>query len=108
MKLKQKKCRDFLNATFLEMSKLQTQGKPGAMLYWPLRAKDLPSGNLRMLPKKSNRPVCQPRIVAFLDADLAARICQKCEPFLAAAETALLTAKYGHPSDFLVFVIPNC
>jgi hypothetical protein len=32
MKLKQKKCRDFLNATFLEMSKLQTQGKAGAML----------------------------------------------------------------------------
>ena len=59
-----------------------------------------------MLPKKVIGLCASQESLLFWDADLAARICQKCEPFLAAAETALLTAKYGHPSDFLVFRNP--
>ena len=42
----------------------------------------------------------------FWDSDLAGRICQGCEPFLGAAEIALIAAKFGHPSDFLVFRNP--
>lgn len=42
----------------------------------------------------------------FWDSDLAGGICQRCEPFLKAAEIALIAAKLGHPSDFLVFRNP--
>src|ERR1700744_1910144 len=36
-----------------------TQGEPWAMLYWPLRAKDLPSGNLKM--SKPQGPIAMTR-----------------------------------------------
>lgn len=42
----------------------------------------------------------------FWDADLGGRICQECEPFLVDAETALIAAECGHPTDFLVFRDP--
>jgi hypothetical protein len=35
-------------------------GKPWAMLYWPLRAKDLPSGNLKM--SKPQGPMAMTKI----------------------------------------------
>jgi hypothetical protein len=41
----------------------------------------------------------------FWDSDLAGRICQSCERFLGAAESALIAAKFGHRSDFLVFLV---
>jgi hypothetical protein len=37
---------------------------------------------------------------------LGGRICKDCEPFLEAAEIALVAAKCGHPSDTLVFRNP--
>jgi hypothetical protein len=52
----------------------------------------------RLCPKQGELP--------FWDADLAGRICQECEPFLEAAEKALIAAKCGHPTDFLVFHNP--
>ena len=67
------------------------------------------SVSIRALPKKSIGPcgLCATQgELPFWDADLAGRICQECEPFLGAAETALLTAKCGHPTDFLVFRNP--
>jgi hypothetical protein len=106
MKLKQKKCRDFLNATFLEMSKLQTQGKPGAMLYWPLRAKDLPSGNLRMLPKKVIGLCASQESLLFGMRTWQHAFVRSVSQFWPPQRRALLTAKYGHPSDFLVFRNP--
>ena len=33
------------------------------------------------------------------DSNLGGRICRECEPFLDAAETALVAAKCGHPYD---------
>jgi hypothetical protein len=40
------------------------------------------------------------------DSNLAGRICENCEPFLEAAEIGLVAAKFGHPSDTLVFLNP--
>ena len=40
------------------------------------------------------------------DSNLGSRICQYCEPFLEAAEIALVEVKCGHPSDTLVFRNP--
>jgi hypothetical protein len=40
------------------------------------------------------------------DSNLGGRICRDCEPFLEAAETALVAAKYGHPDDTLVIRDP--
>jgi len=40
------------------------------------------------------------------DSNLGGRICQDWEPFLEAAEIALVAAKCGHPSDTLVFRNP--
>jgi hypothetical protein len=40
------------------------------------------------------------------DSNLGGRICRDCEPFLEAAETALVAAKYGHPCDTLVLRDP--
>jgi hypothetical protein len=37
---------------------------------------------------------------------LGRRICEDCEPFLEAAEIALVAAKCGHPADTLVFRNP--
>jgi hypothetical protein len=43
------------------------------------------------------------RELASWDSNLGGRICQDCEPFLEAAEIALVAAKCGHHSDPLVF-----
>ena len=40
------------------------------------------------------------------DSNLGRRICEDCEPFLEAAEIALVAAKCGHPADTLVFRNP--
>jgi hypothetical protein len=65
--------------------------------------------SIRSLPKKVIGPcgLCASQEeLPFRDADLAARICQKCEPLLDAAEMALLASKCRHPSNFLVFRNP--
>ena len=46
------------------------------------------------------------RELSSWDSNLASRICEDCEPFLEAAEIALMAAKCGHPSDMLVFRNP--
>jgi len=46
------------------------------------------------------------RELLFWDSNLGGRICKDCEPFLEAAEIALVAAKCGHPSDTLVFRNP--
>jgi hypothetical protein len=46
------------------------------------------------------------RELAFWDSNSAGRICVECEPFLEAAEIALMVAKCGHPGDALVFRNP--
>lgn len=40
------------------------------------------------------------------DSNLGGRVCRDCEPFLEAAETALVAAKCGHPDDTLVLRDP--
>jgi hypothetical protein len=40
------------------------------------------------------------------DSNLGGRVCRDCEPFLDAAENALVAAKYGHPCDTLVLSNP--
>jgi len=40
------------------------------------------------------------------DSNLGGRICPECEPFLEAAETALVAAKCGHPDDSIVLRNP--
>jgi hypothetical protein len=67
------------------------------------------SVSIRALPKT---PVGECRLcttqgeLPFWDSDLAGRICEGCEPLLRAAEMALITQKFGHLSDFLVFRHP--
>jgi hypothetical protein len=47
--------------------------------------------------------LCQSQVeLVYLDSILAGRICQDCEPFLAAAESALVAADFWHPYDSLV------
>jgi len=46
------------------------------------------------------------RELASWDSNLGRRICEDCEPFLEAAEIALVAAKCGHPADTLVFRNP--
>jgi len=46
------------------------------------------------------------RELAFWDSNLGGRICEECEPFLEAAEIALVVAKCSHPADTLVFRNP--
>jgi hypothetical protein len=46
------------------------------------------------------------RELSLWDLNLAGRICEDCEPFLEAAEIALIAAKCGHPSDSLIFRNP--
>jgi len=46
------------------------------------------------------------RELASWDSNLGGRICEDCEPFLEAAEIALVAAKCGHPADTLVFRNP--
>jgi len=67
------------------------------------------SVSIRLLPKQTAGEcrLCNTRQeLQFWDADLAGPICQDCEPFLGAAEVALIASKFGHPSDFLVFRNP--
>jgi len=67
------------------------------------------SVSIRLLPKQTDGEcrLCSTRQeLQFWDSDLAGRICQDCEPFLATAEIALIASKFGHPSDFLVFRNP--
>jgi hypothetical protein len=40
------------------------------------------------------------------DSNLGGRICRECEPYLDAAEGALVAAKLGHPQDTLVLRNP--
>jgi hypothetical protein len=42
----------------------------------------------------------------YLDSILGGGVCQDCEPFLGAAESALVAADYWHPSDSLVYRNP--
>ena len=70
---------------------------------------DQVSVSIRALPKKAigECRLCTTQgELLFWDADLSGRICQECEPFLEGAETALVAAKCGHPTDFLVFRNP--
>ena len=46
------------------------------------------------------------RELSSWDANLGARVCQDCVPFLEAGEIALVAAKCGHPPDALVFQNP--
>jgi len=40
------------------------------------------------------------------DSNLGGRICRECEPYLEAAEIALVASKLGHPQETLVFRNP--
>lgn len=42
----------------------------------------------------------------FWDSNLGDRVCQGCEPFLKAAEIALVAVKCSHPDEMLVFRNP--
>lgn len=63
---------------------------------------------IKKISGKSQLCQSQPELV-YLDSILAGCVCQDCEPFLAAAETALVAAEFWHPYDSLVAVIrrPN-
>ena len=51
--------------------------------------------------------LCQCQVdLRYLDLDLGGRVCEGCEPFLEAAETALVAANFWHPTDSLVFYNP--
>jgi hypothetical protein len=51
--------------------------------------------------------LCQSEVeLVYLDSILVGRVCQDCEPFLGAAEIALLAAEFCHPPDKLVYRNP--
>jgi hypothetical protein len=61
-----------------------------------------------LLKRKSGEcRLCQSHAeLHFWDSDLAGRVCEDCEPFLGAAEKALVAADFWHPSESLVFRNP--
>jgi len=64
---------------------------------------------IRPLTKRTSGKcqLCQSQVeLLYLDSDLGGRVCQDCEPFLGAAETALVAADCWHPSDSLVYGNP--
>jgi hypothetical protein len=67
--------------------------------------------SIRPLPKKAlgECALCKTqRELSSWDSNLGGRICENCEPFLEAAEVALVAAKCGHPSDTRSFsAIPS-
>jgi hypothetical protein len=51
--------------------------------------------------------LCRSQVeLVYLDSILAGRVCQDCEPFLGAAEAALVAADFWHPYDSLVYQNP--
>jgi hypothetical protein len=51
--------------------------------------------------------LCESQVeLLYLDSVLGGGVCQDCEPFLEAAETALVAADYWHPPDWLVLRNP--
>ena len=64
---------------------------------------------IRPLPKRvlGECALCNTqRELSSWDSNLGGRICEDCEPFLEAAEVALVAAKCGHAADTLVFRNP--
>jgi hypothetical protein len=77
--------------------------------YQPERQKLKMSLSIRPLLKKvvAECALCNTqRELASWDANLGDRICEECEPFLEAAEIALVVAKCSHPGDPLIFRNP--
>jgi hypothetical protein len=64
---------------------------------------------IRPLAKKTSGKcrLCQiPADLLYLDSDLGGHVCRDCEPFLGAAEVALVAADCWHPTEALVFRDP--
>lgn len=64
---------------------------------------------IRPLTRKTSGKcrLCQSQAdLSYLDLSLGGCVCDDCEPFLGAAEVALVAADYWHPSDALVFRNP--
>jgi hypothetical protein len=64
---------------------------------------------IRPLTRKTSGEcrLCQnQRDLPYLDLSLGGRVCEDCEPFLGAAEVALVAADYWHPSEGLVLRNP--
>jgi hypothetical protein len=60
---------------------------------------------IRPLIKRTsgNCQLCQSQAeLVYLDSILGGRVCVDCEPFLGAAETALVDAEFWHPPDSLI------
>jgi hypothetical protein len=61
-----------------------------------------------LVKRKSGKcGLCESQVeLLYLDSILGGAVCQDCEPFLGAAENALLAADYWHPPDSLGYRSP--